>query len=174
MCRIPEGTIKDYPDAQGGIPNTSMQQVSGFAGKRGACMSTPDDWTPAWAKQAIWYQIFPSGSVTATRRANPTLADTAGASQHDLTSPWQVHPWTADWYALQPYETANGRGLAYNLIRRRYGGDLQGILDKLDYLQDLGVNALYLNPIFEITITSQIRRVAVPPCRSHAWARSRG
>ena len=30
-----------------------------------------------------------------------------------------------------------------------FGGDLQGILDKLDYLQDLGVNALYLNPIFK-------------------------
>ena len=30
-----------------------------------------------------------------------------------------------------------------------FGGDLQGILDRLDYLQDLGVNALYLNPIFQ-------------------------
>ncbi len=30
-----------------------------------------------------------------------------------------------------------------------YGGDLQGIIDKLDYLQDLGVTTLYLNPIFE-------------------------
>ena len=30
---------------------------------------------------------------------------------------------------------------------RRYGGDLQGVLDRLDYLQDLGVTALYLNPV---------------------------
>jgi len=30
-----------------------------------------------------------------------------------------------------------------------YGGDLQGIIDKLDYLEDLGINGLYLNPIFE-------------------------
>jgi len=30
---------------------------------------------------------------------------------------------------------------------RRYGGDLQGVLDKLDYLQDLGINAIYINPI---------------------------
>lgn len=30
---------------------------------------------------------------------------------------------------------------------RRYGGDIQGIIDKLDYLEDLGINALYLNPI---------------------------
>jgi len=34
------------------------------------------------------------------------------------------------------------------LQRRRYGGDLQGIIDRLDYLQELGVGALYLNPVF--------------------------
>ena len=33
-------------------------------------------------------------------------------------------------------------------VREFYGGDLQGILDKLDYLQDLGVEVLYLNPAF--------------------------
>ena len=33
-------------------------------------------------------------------------------------------------------------------VREFYGGDLQGILDKLDYLQDLGIEVLYLNPIF--------------------------
>ena len=32
---------------------------------------------------------------------------------------------------------------------RRYGGDLQGIINKLDYLKQLGINAIYLNPIFE-------------------------
>ena len=33
-------------------------------------------------------------------------------------------------------------------VREFYGGDLQGIMEKLDYLQDLGVEVLYLNPIF--------------------------
>lgn len=33
-------------------------------------------------------------------------------------------------------------------VRRFYGGDLQGILDKLDYLQDLGIEVIYMNPIF--------------------------
>ena len=32
-------------------------------------------------------------------------------------------------------------------VREFYGGDLQGIMDKLDYLQDLGVDVIYLNPI---------------------------
>lgn len=33
-------------------------------------------------------------------------------------------------------------------VRNFYGGDLQGVMDKLDYLQDLGVQVIYLNPIF--------------------------
>ena len=33
-------------------------------------------------------------------------------------------------------------------VSRFYGGDLQGVMDKLDYLQDLGVDVIYLNPIF--------------------------
>ena len=33
-------------------------------------------------------------------------------------------------------------------IREFYGGDLQGVLDKLDYLQELGVEVIYFNPLF--------------------------
>lgn len=106
-------------------------------------------WVPEWAKKAIWYQIFPERFCNGDSNGNPTLAMIEGAWPHDQTSPWQIHPWTSDWYELQPYEQANGQGLWHNLLRRRYGGDLQGIIDKLDYLQDLGISAIYLNPIFE-------------------------
>jgi glycosidase len=105
--------------------------------------------TPLWAKQAVWYQIFPERFCNGDPNNDPTLADLRGAYPHDVTSAWQIHPWASDWYALQPYERANGRDLEFNQQRRRYGGDLQGIIDKLDYLQDLGVNALYLTPVFE-------------------------
>ena len=37
----------------------------------------------------------------------------------------------------------------YQFQLRRYGGDIQGIIDKLDYLKDLGIDAIYLNPVFE-------------------------
>ncbi len=50
---------------------------------------------------------------------------------------------------MQAYELANGEPeLWKHLLRRRYGGDLQGIINKLDYLVELGINAIYLNPIF--------------------------
>lgn len=33
-------------------------------------------------------------------------------------------------------------------VRDFYGGDLQGVLDKMDYLQDLGIDVIYFNPLF--------------------------
>lgn len=89
--------------------------------------------TPAWACHAVWYQILPERF--------------AGASPSN--DPRAVHPWTSDWYALQPWERDSGRPLAATLANRRYGGDLAGILQRLPYLQDLGVNAIYLNPVFD-------------------------
>lgn len=108
-----------------------------------------DEFFPQWAKKVVWYQIFPERFRNGDLSNDPTLKDIEGAYPHDTSSPWQIHPWTSDWYELQPYEKENGKDIWFNLQRRRYGGDLQGIIDKLDYLQDLGVTALYLNPVFE-------------------------
>lgn len=107
------------------------------------------DWTPQWAKKAVWYQIFPDRFKNADKQNDPKLINIKGSWPHDHTSPWEVHPWTSDWYELQSYEKKNGKDIWFNIQRRRYGGDLQGIINKLDYLQKLGVNAIYLNPVFE-------------------------
>lgn len=103
---------------------------------------------PDWAKSAVWYQIFPDRFRNGDTTNDPTLADIKGCWPHNDTAKWAVMPWGADWYAFQPWEQANGQDLNYNIQRRRYGGDLQGILDKLPYLDSLGVTALYLNPVF--------------------------
>lgn len=105
-------------------------------------------WVPLWAKKAVWYQIFPERFRNGDPSNDPRLEDTKGSWPHDSTSPWHVSPWTSDWYELQPWEKLNGKDVWFNIQRRRYGGDLQGVLDKLDYLQKLGVNAIYLNPVF--------------------------
>ena len=107
------------------------------------------DWTPEWAKKVVWYQIFPERFRNGDLSNDPKREDLKGSWPHDCTSPWQVHPWTSDWYRLQPYEKGNGQDIWFNLQRRRYGGDIQGIMDRLDYLQDLGITAIYLNPVFE-------------------------
>lgn len=109
-----------------------------------------DSFTPDWARHAVWYQILPERFANGQPGDDPTPASVDG-SQHGGALPdgWRTHPWTSDWYALQPWEAASGKPLMANLADRRYGGDLAGILKRLPYLQDLGVNAIYLNPVFD-------------------------
>jgi glycosidase len=106
------------------------------------------DFTPSWSKGVVWYQIFPDRFYNGDPSNDPKAKDQDGAYPFDSTSDFQIHPWTSDWYELQPYEQKNGKDVYYNIQRRRYGGDLQGVIDKLDYLKSLGVNAIYMNPIF--------------------------
>lgn len=106
------------------------------------------DFTPQWSKGIIWYQIFPERFHNGDKSNDPKVKDQDGAYPFDTASSFQIHPWTSDWYALQPYEQQNGKDVYYNIQRRRYGGDLQGIIDKLDYLKGLGIDAIYLTPIF--------------------------
>jgi glycosidase len=104
--------------------------------------------SPKWASSAVWYQIFPERFCNGDPSNDPKIGDQIGSWPHDTTGPWQVHPWTSDWYELQPWEKSNGKGYSFNITRRRYGGDIQGIINKIGYLKDLGINTLYLNPIF--------------------------
>ncbi len=106
------------------------------------------DWTPAWVKDQVWYQIFPDRFRNGDPANDPVLEDIRGSWPHFLDEPWRPHPWTSDWYKMQPWEQSNGRDVWLNIQRRRYGGDLQGVFDKLDYLQDLGITAIYFNPVF--------------------------
>jgi len=112
--------------------------------------SRSTEFVPQWAKTVVWYQIFPERFRDGDPTNNPTMEDIRGADPHEPPNHWQVHPWGSDWYELQPFEKQNGEPeLWKHLLRRRYGGDLQGIIDKLDYLKDLGITAIYLNPVFD-------------------------
>ncbi len=86
--------------------------------------------TPGWSKGAVMYQIFTDRFCN----GDPDN-DVQDGEYHYLGAP--VHRVT-DWDKLPDADD----------VRNFYGGDLQGIWDKLDYLQDLGVEVLYLNPIF--------------------------
>ena len=96
--------------------------------------ATPAFMTPDWAKDAVWYQIM----VDRFRNGDPT------------TDPDPVRPWRSRWYEASDWEGADGQTFyEYFVFSRLYGGDLAGLREGLDYLKELGVNALYLNPIFE-------------------------
>jgi glycosidase len=104
---------------------------------------------PEWAKEAVWYQIFPERFRNGDPSNDPTPDEIRGSWPHFIPAGWRVADWTADWYAQADWERATGRDFYVTNQLRRYGGDLQGILDRLDYLDSLGVTALYLNPMFE-------------------------
>ncbi|MBI4811028.1 MAG: glycoside hydrolase family 13 protein [Ignavibacteriales bacterium] len=104
---------------------------------------------PEWAKSAIWYQIFPERFRNVDTNNDPSADDLKGSWPHDPIEEWHISPWNVDWYKMQTWEEKNGNDFYYNAQLRRYGGDIQGIIDKLDYLQELGITAIYLNPVFE-------------------------
>lgn len=102
---------------------------------------------PAWSADAIWYQVFVERFRNGDPRNDPTADDVRGFTTDSMPPGWRVTPWGWDWYKEEPWARATGRPF-YDMVQfRRYGGDLQGVLDRLDYLQRLGVTALYLNPI---------------------------
>ncbi len=108
------------------------------------------EFVPQWAKTVVWYQVFPERFRDGDTTNNPSVNDIKGADPEEEPKSWEIHPWVSDWYELQEYEKTNGEPEMWkHLLRRRYGGDLQGVIDKLDYLQELGITAIYLNPIFQ-------------------------
>jgi len=86
--------------------------------------------TPAWAKGAVMYQIF----VDRFCNGDPSNDVEDGEYVYIGEPVCKVKDWNEFPAAMD--------------IRRFHGGDLQGVLDKLDYLEELGVEVIYFNPLF--------------------------
>lgn len=107
--------------------------------KKGVCKDHLPDYdfkiapgfhTPDWAKGAVFYQIY------VDRFCNgDTSNDVVDSEYIYIGEP--VHQ-VKDW----------NRYPAQMDVREFYGGDLQGVINKLDYIRGLGVDVIYLNPIF--------------------------
>ena len=86
--------------------------------------------TPAWAKGAVMYQIF----VDRFCNGDPSNDVEDGEYVYIGEPVCKVKDWNEFPAAMD--------------IRRFHGGDLQGVLDKLGYLEELGVEVIYFNPLF--------------------------
>ncbi len=106
----------------------------------------PDFYTPDWVKDAVIYQIFPDRF----RDGDPTNNPEAGEFFYEETpTVYRSNDPNEEWNApiCDPRDATGDCPMVWS--QNFYGGDLAGIIEKLDYLQDLGVTTLYLNPIFE-------------------------
>ena len=108
---------------------------------------------PAWTAEAVWYQVFPERFRNGDPTNDPTPESMEGAwpqvgADSLRAAGWAPQDWTSDWYAQADWERNLRPGDVYFTAQlRRYGGDLQGVIDALPYLDSLGVTALYLNPV---------------------------
>jgi glycosidase len=94
------------------------------------------------------YQIFVERFRNGDRGNDPTQADIKGSYPAQIPENWTITPWGHDWYAHEPWlDSVKAKGFYSKIQARRYGGDLQGVLEKLDYIKDLGVTAIYFNPL---------------------------
>ncbi|MBE9223367.1 glycoside hydrolase family 13 protein [Cyanobacterium stanieri LEGE 03274] len=80
--------------------------------------------TPNWVKDAVFYQIFPDRFAV-------------GKPDQKYPNHWQS-------FNLQPWDNPP-------TLQKYKGGNFWGVIDKLDYLQDLGINAIYFTPVFQST-----------------------
>lgn len=118
---IQSGRLKGYYDTRGLVHE--VNEYYNF-------VILPGFKTPQWAKGAVMYQIYvdrfcngdPSNDVETNEYCY------IGEPVHKVED-WNRYPARMD-------------------VREFYGGDLQGVLDKMDYLQDLGVEVIYFNPLF--------------------------
>ncbi len=122
----------------GGLSFGSGGLVCGEARPWSLTVYDPDFVTPAWAEGAVMYQIFPD------RYAPGGGSFAAGVRRHrSMGRSVEVHKrWD------EPVKWEPGPG-PYYYPNDFFGGTLRGVIDRLPALRDLGVDCIYLNPIFE-------------------------
>ena len=90
--------------------------------------------TPEWAPTSVIYQVFPDRFARA-KEAGVGQATAPGGAEEPA---WAVpRAWT---------DAPEGRGP--NTSREYFGGDLDGVRERLDHMQQLGANVLYMTPVF--------------------------
>ena len=116
--------------------------------------------TPDWVKDGIIYQIFTDRFYNGDEENNPNFSEwyyegiNIPPSEGELLKKYtQYFHFVDDWYNVSgltksPFHAPDEDGPQpdYNSF---YGGDIEGIHQKLDYLEDLGITIIYFNPLFE-------------------------
>jgi glycosidase len=95
---------------------------------------------PEWAPDVVWYYVFPERFRNGDKRNDPQPGK-ARYHQHTV----ELHKnWTD-----KPFRPGSGDGSDAVYNNDFFGGDLQGLIDKLDHIKALGANAIYMTPVFQ-------------------------
>ena len=135
----PDGTVSYYGNNEaglGGIGSLRPQQYLSYQ----ITVYDPAP-VPEWYKRGVVYQIFPDrfarGADYPQRFFDAQHPDDWGGAPRVLQVNWQDRPF----YTRDSTKKVTHWGF--------FGGTLEGIREKLPYLQELGISVIYLNPIFE-------------------------
>lgn len=129
---LKEDSVKYYFEIQrdSGVIYYNRLGAKNERAERGDFEIIPGFSVPDWAKGAVMYQIFTDRFCNGDK-SNDVLSDEYAYINEHVSR-------AEDWNQL-PREMD---------VREFYGGDIAGIIKKLDYLSDMGVEVIYLNPIF--------------------------
>ena len=101
---------------------------------------SPDFKVPDWAPDIVYYYVFPerfrNGDKTNDPKPGVTRYRNFGVELHKA--------WTE-----RPYKPGTGDGSDAHYNNDFFGGDLAGLIEKLDYIRDLGANTIYMTPVFQ-------------------------
>ena len=100
----------------------------------------PDFKVPDWAPDIVYYYIFPDRFRNGDRHNDPR----PGVARYHDTSVELHKNWNE-----RPFRPGSGDGSDNTYNNDFFGGDLAGIIEKLDYIKDLGANTIYMTPVFK-------------------------
>ncbi|MFG6460954.1 glycoside hydrolase family 13 protein [Roseateles sp. DXS20W] len=103
----------------------------------------PDFKVPDWARDIVYYYVFPERFRNGDKSNDPRPG---GGRPQDRYQDRDVER-HATWNE-KPFKPGTGDGSDALFNNDFFGGDLQGLIDKLDYIKSVGANALYLTPVF--------------------------
>ena len=107
--------------------------------------------TPDWMKNAVIYQIFPDRFFNGDETNDRAQEWARGEVDYEFIENWYTLPENPEQEGLLTEEEYQSSGAWYGdgqWSNEIYGGDLKGIIERIDYLKALGVNVIYLNPVF--------------------------
>lgn len=113
---------------------------------------------PEWSRGMVWYQVFPERFANGNPHNDPTQERSTTVSWglsfdettiEEVERAWMLSAGEPRRFGYDP--NRQGGSIANVIFQRRYGGDLQGVYTYLDELQSLGVQGIYICPIFTST-----------------------